>query len=164
MLEKNDIEETGAVALANAIGNNQMVRKLVLKGNAISVCNGPGAAAKALGEMLLQNQMLEVLDLSLCSIGNKGGVEIGNGLVENSTLKELLLGKNSLGGGSNIGFISGLCKNSSLAVLHINANCFGADGMKCGEFPLQKPSNPPPNSSISICQKIHLHSRQLSTP
>ncbi|KAL7542901.1 hypothetical protein ACHAXR_012197 [Thalassiosira sp. AJA248-18] len=124
ILEKNDILEDGAVALANALGKNGTLQKLVLKGNTIF-----DTGAIAVGEMLKHNKALKTLDLSSCSIGNEGGAALGHGLGQNSSLEHLLLDKNSLGSGGNAAIFSvGVSMNQELKSIHLLGNGFAASG------------------------------------
>lgn len=124
ILEKNDILKDGAVALANALGSNEVLQTLVLK------CNRIGdVGAIAIGTMLQRNKTLNILDLSSCSIGSEGGMALGHGLAENASLQHLLLDKNSLGAGSDTSFFStGVSKNKVLKGLHFSCNCLAANG------------------------------------
>lgn len=126
ILEKNDIDHEGAVALANSLIttttvtslSNSNLNTLVLRGNAIG-----DVGAVAIGKMLEHNRSLKVLDVSSCSIGNEGGAAIGSGLSNNSILETLNLDKNNIGSGKDYSLFSeGLTHNNTLERLHLSAN------------------------------------------
>ena len=90
-LRRNGINNTGAVALAQALHHNSTLEWLYLSNNSIS-----DAGAVALAQALHHNSTLKKLDLSNNSISDAGAVALAQALHHNSTLKGLDLSNNSI--------------------------------------------------------------------
>eukprot|EP00658_Telonema_sp_P-2_P026576 TRINITY_DN20745_c0_g1_i8.p1 TRINITY_DN20745_c0_g1~~TRINITY_DN20745_c0_g1_i8.p1 ORF type:complete len:459 (+),score=154.65 TRINITY_DN20745_c0_g1_i8:251-1627(+) len=91
-IQYNNIGDDGLGALCGLLGEGSVLKSLYVYGNSIT-CVG----AKRLGEALGNNKALQKLHISQNYIGQDGGVALVEGLGENSTLEVLSLSMNPVG-------------------------------------------------------------------
>ncbi|PFX18326.1 Nucleotide-binding oligomerization domain-containing protein 2 [Stylophora pistillata] len=122
-LSRNNIGDDGATGLAEALKSNVSLKELNLSRNKIG-----GVGAASLGEALNGETSLEVLDLRENKIGEAGFEALAEGLKSNSCLTKLSLFNNSAGDTGVTALAKGLKSNSSLKELYLFSNNLGDDG------------------------------------
>ena len=88
---RENISDEGAIALAEALKENETLRKLGLRDNKIS-----DEGARALTEALKENKSLEELRLNYNKISDEGAIALAEALKENKTLRKLDLRENDI--------------------------------------------------------------------
>jgi len=91
-LMRNEIEDTGAVALADALKTNTSVTTIILSNNNIG-----DAGAAALADTLKTNISVTEISLFSTMIGDSGAVALANALKTNTSVTEISLGGNTIG-------------------------------------------------------------------
>ena len=125
-LSHNKIGDSGAQLLATMLMSEAcVVEELILADNFIR----PDGAA-ALGEALMRNESLRVLNLRLNRLGDSGGRALCDGAIEHPTLRELNLACNGISI-ATMGSISGALRRSdpapSIARLDLSGNELAED-------------------------------------
>lgn len=122
-LYTNNIGETGATAIANALKENENLVVLNF-GN-----NDAGAeGCRAFANMLTQNKTLFHLHLGINKIDDGGAIEIANALKENNTLGVLHLNNNEIKCAGATAIANALTKNNTLLALYLSDNDIGVAG------------------------------------
>ncbi len=127
-LDFNNIHEVGARYIAQALKNSSVIKWLCLRYNSIG-----GSGLKSVGDALITNSSLVVLDLEACSveITEENGPVLREMLQRNSTLELLLLANNpELSDAGAIFIAQGLKLNSSLKGLSLHSCGIGDEGVK----------------------------------
>ncbi|CAM4986290.1 unnamed protein product, partial [Rotaria socialis] len=124
-LHENQIGDTGAQHLGNALKTNQTLTQLFLYTNKIG-----DSGAQYLGEALKTNQSLTLLQLQTNEIGDSGAQYLADALKINKTLTELYLYTNKIGDSGAQYLADGLKVNKTLTYLHLAQNQIGDSGAK----------------------------------
>ena len=149
-LYNNSISDAGAVALAQTLHHNSILKGLHLSNNSIS-----DAGAVALAQTLHHNSTLERLDLSYNSISDAGAVALAQALHHNSTLKGLDLSNNSISesDAGAVALAQALHHNSTLEWLYLSNNSISDAGALALEHALHH------NSTL---KELHLSNDSIS--
>jgi NLR family CARD domain-containing protein 3 len=113
-LSDNDIDSTGAKAIASMLMTNDSIQELNLAFNSI----GDEGAAVIAG-MLVHNTTVTVLSLKRNSISNHGAFAFATKLPKMRGLKELIITKNSIDPCGAASLLDGLKDNMDLEYLHV---------------------------------------------
>lgn len=127
-MNANVIEDGGAIAIAQALvgeGGNNTLTTLRLARNQITA---PGAAA--LGDALVTNTGLKMLQLDGNTIEGEGAAALGRALSSNHTLTELSLNTAGVDVDGVRGLAFGLSTNQALVSLKLGGNSLGSEGAK----------------------------------
>ncbi|KJE90829.1 hypothetical protein CAOG_002071 [Capsaspora owczarzaki ATCC 30864] len=122
-LRWNEIDETGANAIAEALRENATLTQLDLHNNQIGA-----SGARAIAEALRVNKTLTQLDLHNNQIGAAGASAIAEALTVNGTLTQLGLSSNGIGVGGANAIAVALRENATLTQLDLHNNRIGDDG------------------------------------
>lgn len=114
-LTSNSIESKGAIALADAIHNNNALMRLTLSGNPLGGGSGP-----AIGSMLRENFFLSRLDLAQCDLTMKDLVYIFGALEDNRSLISLDVGRPLLINPDDVNYVA---HHLALALRHNTTLC-----------------------------------------
>eukprot|EP01087_Luapelamoeba_hula_P017084 TRINITY_DN5355_c0_g1_i1.p1 TRINITY_DN5355_c0_g1~~TRINITY_DN5355_c0_g1_i1.p1 ORF type:complete len:1037 (+),score=228.27 TRINITY_DN5355_c0_g1_i1:140-3250(+) len=123
VLDGNDIERSGAKALAAFLSVDSCLLTLSLKWNMLGI-----DGAEFLAEALRQNTTLASLQLEGNSIEAEGAEALGDALKHNIALTDLNLKENSISDSGAKSLADVLYTNGSLACLDLTCNSIGADG------------------------------------
>jgi Ran GTPase-activating protein (RanGAP) involved in mRNA processing and transport len=84
----------------------------------------------ALAEGLMNNQSIRVLNLGFCNFGSEGSAALSRLLEANATIEELGIAHNNIGDTGCIALVDGLPRNQGLRMLNLEGCQFGNDGAK----------------------------------
>ncbi|CAM2705333.1 unnamed protein product, partial [Rotaria socialis] len=122
-LHENQIGDTGAQHLGNALKTNQTLTELRLYTNKIG-----DSGAQYLGEALKTNQSLQDLRLQTNKIGDSGAQYLADGLKVNKTLTYLHLAQNQIGDSGTKHLADALTLNKNLTQLYLGTNQISDNG------------------------------------
>jgi serine/threonine protein kinase len=122
-VSRNEIDDTGAIALARAVEVSQSLLYVYLYGNAFQ-----DAGSIAIADALRVNTTVKALDMSQNRVGVAGGAAFGGTLRANATLRDLNLSFAHLGAGGVAALAGGLAVNASITALNLGTNAMGDDG------------------------------------
>jgi len=129
-LNANTFDDEKMQNICLGLVKNKSVKLITFVNNKIGV-----DGAKALGEVLEKNAVLENLNLQENSIGSEGAKFFADGLTKNKSLKVLNLYRNNLGDAGSKLIFDALKTNNSLLDLNIALNTISPAGAKAiGEF------------------------------
>lgn len=138
-LDDNNIGDSGAAAIAEALKSNTAVEKLWLNNNTIG-----DSGAAALAEALESNTALRWLFLQTNTIGDSGAAAIAESLKSNTALTMLYLNGNNIG---NNGAASLKNNTAWLFKLYLSSN-----NVTCGNHGTQRTSDNTNAARRSICR------------
>ena len=122
-LSDNNLGETGAAVLADALRTNTTLTRLDLSDN-----NLGETGAAVLADALRTNTTLTKLDLSVNNLGETGAAVLADALRTNTTLTELNLSGNNLGETGAAVLADALRTNTTLTRLDLSDNNLGETG------------------------------------
>src|SRR3989338_5284810 len=117
-LSGNEIGDTGAAAMAQALSFNTILTTLNIELNKIS-----DTGAAAIAQALKSNSSLTALQLHDNEIGNTGAVAIAQALSINSSLTTLNLKCNKIEDTGATAIAQALTFNTALTALYLHNNC-----------------------------------------
>ena len=117
VLDNNNIGDSGAVAIAEALKNNTALTWLYLGYNTIG-----DSGAAALAKALKSNTALTRLDLDYNNIGDSGAAALAEELKSNTALTELRLDYNNIGDSGAAALAEALKSNTAVRTLTLHSN------------------------------------------
>ena len=124
-LYNNNISSEGAIALAEVLGKNKLLRTLDIGGNYNMGLEGIKAFAKA----LITNTTLTELNLSDNKISDEGGKALAEALKINTTLTTLIILKNFISNEGAKAIAEVLKTNTTLTKIDLGENHIGVEGV-----------------------------------